>query len=479
MRKSKIVLSEVISSIFPKSENEEEEMATLEESLKEEGCRDNIVIWKEKGVIVDGSRRYSICIKNGIPFEVSYMSFSSLEDAKGWAVKNQVSRRNLNNWQRSSLTVTYRQEHYQKLAEQNKKLSRGRGVKGKKGTGLPFKRVNVNVELGREAGVGKDTMCKARYVIKNGNDKILSKLNSNTTSISKAYDSIRRDKKAIAKAKKAKITHGYINDLSKGVENELLCMDVFDGIKLIDDSSVSLVFSSPPFNVSMKYKGVSDSRPHSEYMGWFKDVFSAIKPKLRSGGRVIFEIENTRVKDDKGKNLAIKYPIEAEIINMGIDLGFIYRDTIQWNKGTVGNNILPLGSYSPSNPCIRNTHSNVIIFSKDQMNLPCVTGDPSILDSDYYGHLTKSTWDINPEHHPYGTHCCPMPIRLARQAIELFSYKGDLVLDPFGGSSTTAVACIRTCRRFIHIDASETYCAEAKQRINGEMMQLQQLKMAA
>jgi len=479
MKTKDLILSDEIRSIFPRPENEELEIATLEKSLLKEGCRDKLTVWKEKNILVDGYRRYALCVKNAIPFEINSMSFSSLESAIGWAVTNQISRRNLEKWQSSKLVITNRQDYYSKLADNNKKLSQGRGKKGKKDASSSFKVINVNDELAREAGVSRDTIVKVKYIMKNSSRELISELDFGKTNINKAYDNVHRKIKATNKAKKNQINLGYINDLSKGVVNQVLCMDVFKGIDLVDDESVGVAFSSPPFNVGMPYKGISDSRPHNEFIGFIKDVLSAIKPKLRSGGRVVFEIENTRVKDTKGNNLAIKYPIEFEVIRIATELGYIYRDTIEWNKGSVGKQCMPLGSYNPSNPCIRSAHSNIIIFSKDQSDLPCVTGDPSFLENKYYDELTKSIWNIQPERHSYGTHCCPMPVQLAQQVIELFSYKGDLVLDPFGGSGTTAIACLRTSRRFIHIDISKTYCAEAKQRIDKELATLEQTKRAA
>ncbi len=462
-----IILSDEIRSIFPKSENHELEIATLEKALIEEGCRDNLIASKD-GTLVDGYRRFEICEKHGIQYNVTYMDFPSIEDAKGWAVKNQLERRNLTGWEAGLMTITYRQDHYKKLAEENLKLSKGRGEKGRKDVDLPFTKVDVNTELAREAGLSRDTIVKIKYIMKNGNDNILESLDSNKTSVSRAYTTLQKLQKAQVKAKKNQIRSSYTNELSDGVTNQVLCMDVFKGLELIGEESVTLCFTSPPFNVNMQYKDSCDNRPHDEYIAWIKNVLSAIKPKLRPGGRLAFEIENTRVKDSNGKNTAIKYPIEAKVINIATDLGYIYRDTIIWNKGNIGNQSLPIGSYNPSNPCIRNTHSNVIVFSKDQLDLPCVTGEPSFLDTKYYDQLTRTVWDISVERNGFGSHCCPMPVRLAQEVIELLSYKGDLVLDVFGGSGTTAIACIRTGRQFIVIDESQTYCAEAKQRIENE-----------
>jgi DNA modification methylase len=81
-------------------------------------------------------------------------------------------------------------------------------------------------------------------------------------------------------------------------------------------------------------------------------------------------------------------------------------------------------------------------------------------------------WNVHTESRAVGSHVCPMPVELAERAIRLFSYEGDLILDPFGGSGTSAIASIRNGRRFILIDKSPTYCAQSKQRIDAEILKL-------
>ena len=188
----KIILSNEISSVFPKSENEQFELETLEKSLTEEGCRDALLLWKEQNILLDGHRRFEICQRLSIPFDIKYLSFASMEDATGFTVRSQLSRRNLNKWQSSMLIINHRENHNKELADNNKKLIQGRGIKGQKDSDSAFSPIDVNTELAKEAAVSRYTIVKAKYIIKNGNDELHKELNSNETSINKAYHAIRR-----------------------------------------------------------------------------------------------------------------------------------------------------------------------------------------------------------------------------------------------------------------------------------------------
>jgi ParB-like chromosome segregation protein Spo0J len=84
-----------------------EELRGLELSIKQEGCRDALVVWCEKGVLLDGHNRYRICKKQGVPFRTTTISFTGSEEAKKWVIRNQLARRNLTDFQRIELARSY------------------------------------------------------------------------------------------------------------------------------------------------------------------------------------------------------------------------------------------------------------------------------------------------------------------------------------------------------------------------------------
>ena len=81
----------------------EEELKLLEESLVADGCESPLIVWN--GVIIDGHNRYAICRKHDIPFSIQEKNFDTREEVMLWMLRNQLGRRNLNNYQRSELAL--------------------------------------------------------------------------------------------------------------------------------------------------------------------------------------------------------------------------------------------------------------------------------------------------------------------------------------------------------------------------------------
>ncbi len=99
-----------------------DEYAELEKSILEEGCRDPIITWK--GVIVDGHNRYTICQKHDLEFKTVERDFESRDDAKVWMIRNQIGRRNLNNYERSRLALKMK-PLISKVAKKNQACGQG------------------------------------------------------------------------------------------------------------------------------------------------------------------------------------------------------------------------------------------------------------------------------------------------------------------------------------------------------------------
>ena len=83
----------------------EEELKLLEESLVADGCESPLIVWN--GVIIDGHNRYMICQKHDIPFSIQEKHFDTREEVMLWMLRNQLGRRNLNNYQRVELVLKF------------------------------------------------------------------------------------------------------------------------------------------------------------------------------------------------------------------------------------------------------------------------------------------------------------------------------------------------------------------------------------
>jgi len=469
-----------LSRLLPSSKISDEELTHYISRLKDEKGFATIVVWKEINTILDGHFKYLLCLKHNIPYEIQYLSFVKRTEAAQWIILNQLQRRNLSKWQRSRIAIKYLTPILKMQAKANQKLSKGRGKKGKKNTTNHFEKVEVNQILAEKANVSKDIIRKVNYILKYGKKEDHEKAESGDKSINTLFHETHRKRMKRNRDKKSCKSLKYINDLSTGIANSFICKDVLEGIKLIPDKSAALSFTSPPFSCGKPYAdGIKDNLHYrKEYLPWMKEVFKALKPKFRRGGRLIIEAPNLRTREMEDRLFEYTRPCEADFIFMMKELGYLYFDSIIWSKGRPGNQPLAWGSFrSPSSPVIRTVHSTLLIFCVDTWKLPCISGDSSELSKEDFDTLTKSIWHVHPETKGYGTHCCPMPVKLAEDVVKLFSFKNDLCIDIFGGSGTLAVACIRNGRRFIHVDKSPTYCSQAKARITEEIKKLENAKL--
>jgi DNA modification methylase len=255
----------------------------------------------------------------------------------------------------------------------------------------------------------------------------------------------------------------------KMIENELILGDVIDGLKLIPDESVSVVFSSPPYNVNISYKNKEDNAAWAEYLAWLKEVWTECCRVLRPGGRLVINIDSITNRQDPDKSKEYIRPITAELINMMRTMNrMLFRTEIAWYKQNVAGRATAWGSWmSCSNPTMRRNHEHILVWSKDQWQLPGNAEDSDMTEEEFY-ESTMSTWFIAPETRNMGKHPVPFSEDLAKRVIKLYSYRGDLILDPFMGSGTTAVVATRFKRRYVGIDNCEDYLSYAERRIRQE-----------
>jgi site-specific DNA-methyltransferase (adenine-specific) len=229
----------------------------------------------------------------------------------------------------------------------------------------------------------------------------------------------------------------------------------------LPDNCVHLVVTSPPYNASKAY---DEDLSLSEYLEMLYDVFAECYRVLTPGGRMVVNVANL------GRKPYI--PLSSHINIMMNQLGFLMRGEIIWDKSASAGSSCAWGSFqSASNPCLRDVHEYLLVFSKGNYKLPRDKSERSdgridtIPRDDFIQH-TKSIWSFATERASRVNHPAPFPVELPKRCIEMYSFAGDVVLDPFNGSGSTCVAAKMTGRTFVGIDLSEEYCAIAQKRVD-------------
>lgn len=245
--------------------------------------------------------------------------------------------------------------------------------------------------------------------------------------------------------------------------NEIICADVIDGLWGIDNDSVHLTFTSPPYNLNLKYKNSSDNLTYADYLKWLENVFDIIYRKTISGGRIAINIDAiTNREDDKDQEYV--RAIYPHLYNIMKKIGWKFRTEICWSKQNAVGRATAWGSYqSASNPCLRRNHEYVLVWSKDDWKLE--SEEKSDMTKQEFELYTLSTWHVQPQTRKMAGHPAGFPEELAKRVIKLFSFPGQTILDPFSGTGTTAKVAYMWNRNYLGIDNSKDYCEFARNRI--------------
>jgi site-specific DNA-methyltransferase (adenine-specific) len=221
----------------------------------------------------------------------------------------------------------------------------------------------------------------------------------------------------------------------------------------LPDNSVGLAFTSPPYNVGKDYEG---DLTFEEYLDLISRVGEEVYRVLKPGGRYVINIANL------GRKPYI--PLHRYFYEVHEEIGFLPAGEIIWQKAEGANSSCAWGSWrSAKSPRLRDIHEYLLVFSKELMGRPD-KGESDISAEEFMA-STLSVWKIPPESAKRVNHPAPFPVELAERVIRLFSYRGDVVLDPFMGSGTTCVAAALNGRHYVGVDTVEEYCRIAEQRI--------------
>jgi site-specific DNA-methyltransferase (adenine-specific) len=222
----------------------------------------------------------------------------------------------------------------------------------------------------------------------------------------------------------------------------------------LPDNSVHLMVTSPPYNVSKEY---DEDLTLDEYRALLRRVLAETYRVLVDGGRACVNVANI------GRKPYI--PLHAFLIDDMIGLGFLMRGEIIWNKAGSAGPSTAWGSWrSATNPTLRDVHEYILIFSKSSY-ARSREGKKNTIGRDEFLEITKSIWTFPSESARRIGHPAPFPIELPRRLIELYSFAGDVVLDPFAGSGSTCVAALQTNRVFVGYEKNGRYVKLAEKRI--------------
>lgn len=242
----------------------------------------------------------------------------------------------------------------------------------------------------------------------------------------------------------------------------------------VASNSVALVVTSPPYFAGKEYEadlgreGVPAS--YLEYLQLLREVFAECARVLEPGGRIAVNVANLGRRPYRS--------LSSDVVSiLQDDLGLLLRGEIIWVKGRASTGSCAWGSFQhPSNPVLRDLTERIVIAGKGRFSRAIdpshrrTQGMPSVatITRDEFLEATTDVWELAPERASRVGHPAPFPVELPLRTIELYTYEGDVVLDPFMGSGTTAVAAIRSDRHYIGYDTDPSYVATAQARLDEE-----------
>src|SRR6476646_1304478 len=239
----------------------------------------------------------------------------------------------------------------------------------------------------------------------------------------------------------------------------------------VESSSVALVVTSPPYFAGKEYEEALGEghipASYLDYLAMLRDVFAECVRVLEPGGRVAVNVANLGRRP---------YRSLAGDVTMILqdDLGLLLRGEIVWVKADGASGSTAWGSFqSAANPVLRDLTERIVIASKGRFDRAPTRKEREALGLPFENTIEKQefmdgmldVWRIQPESARRVGHPAPFPVEIPARCIQLFTYRDDVVLDPFLGSGSTAVAAVRTDRRFVGYETDSGYAALAEKRV--------------
>lgn len=304
--------------------------------------------------------------------------------------------------------------------------------------------------------------------------KIRSFSSSNGKIVFKSFNKEKRVKNKKENSKK-RLAYEYYkkdfentnNELDKKFINKIHRADSLELIKKFPDNCIDIVLTSPPYNFGINYENTNDVNIWEDYFEKLFNIFKECVRVLKDSGRMIINVQPM---------FSDYIPTHHLISNFFLKEGLIWKGEIIWEKNNYNCKYCTWGSWkSPSSPYLKYSWEFVEIFCKNSLKKE---GEKNNIDieAEEFKKWVYGKWSIAPERNMKKyKHDAMFPEELVKRLLKLFSYKNDIVLDPFNGAGTTTKVAKQLNRKFIGIDISEEYCKTAESRIN-EVKELFELK---
>ena len=254
----------------------------------------------------------------------------------------------------------------------------------------------------------------------------------------------------IIQAKKVK----YIeNPIDSKYLNKIFCKSS-ESMSELPDNSIHLMITSPPYNVAKEY---DEDLSLEEYLKFLNRVWRETYRVLVPGGRVCINVANL------GRKPYI--PLHSYIIQGMLEIGYLMRGEIIWNKAASASPSTAWGSWlSATNPVLRDIHEYILIFCKETFSRE-KRDKKNTIKKEQFLEWTKSVWTFPAVSAKKIGHPAPFPEELPYRLIQLYSFKDDVILDPFAGSGTTCLAALKAGRKYVGYDNNPEYVKLARDRI--------------
>lgn len=235
----------------------------------------------------------------------------------------------------------------------------------------------------------------------------------------------------------------------------LYCCDFLEFNELPSES-VDLIVTSPPYSVGIAYDRYDDTIPYDKYLEFMEKALRKCYNLAKPDGRICLNIP----LDSPGDEPRSTY-VDIACIAKGV--GWKYRTTIIWCKHHTSRRTAWGSWMSAAAPMVIAPVELILVMYKERWKKEKM--GQSDLTREEFIEWTEGVWNIPPEHRSKVNHPAPFPLQLPYRCIKLFSFVGDVVLDPFVGSGTTLIACHKLGRIGIGVEISEAYCNIAIKRL--------------
>jgi site-specific DNA-methyltransferase (adenine-specific) len=236
----------------------------------------------------------------------------------------------------------------------------------------------------------------------------------------------------------------------------LYCDDILT-TNSIENNSIDLIITSPPYNVDIQYNSHNDKMSYGQYLEFSKKWLARCYDFAKEDGRFCLNIP-------LDKNKGGQQSVCADLTTIAKEVHWKYHATIIWNEQNISRRTAWGSWLSASAPFVIAPVEVIVVLYKERWKKTSGSGQSDITRDEFLD-WTNAVWTFSGESKRKIGHPAPFPVELPKRCIKLFSFVGDTILDPFVGSGTTLIACAQTGRKGIGVETDQGYCKIAEQRL--------------